>query len=61
MLEFDLRYVTEFPLKYAENKDVGEIVIWGLQMHKNRHFQSYQKHHHDTENHVHICALHHSG
>ena len=30
-------------------------------MHENRHFLSYRKHNHDTENHVHICTLHHSG
>ena len=25
-------------------------------MHENRHFLSYRKRRHDTENHVHICA-----
>ena len=30
-------------------------------MHENRHFLSYRKRRHDTENHVHICALRHSG
>ena len=28
---------------------------------RNRHFLLYWKLHHDTENHVHICALRHSG
>ena len=23
-------FLTRFPLKFAENNDVGEIVIWGL-------------------------------
>ena len=30
-------------------------------MHKNRHFLSYRKRRRDAENHVHICALFHSG
>ena len=30
-------------------------------MHENRHFLSYRKRRHDAENHVHICALRHSG
>ena len=30
-------------------------------MHEKRHFLSYRKRRHDAENHVHICALHHSG
>ena len=30
-------------------------------MHENRHFLLYRKHRHDAENHVHICALRHSG
>ena len=30
-------------------------------MHENRHFLLYQKRRHDAENHVHICALRHSG
>ena len=30
-------------------------------MRENRHFLSYRKRRHDAENHVHICALHHSG
>ena len=30
-------------------------------MHENRHFLSYQKRRHDAENHVHTCALRHSG
>ena len=30
-------------------------------MHENRHFLSYRKRRHDAENHVHICALCHSG
>ena len=30
-------------------------------MHENRHFLSYGKRRHDAENHVHICALRHSG
>ena len=30
-------------------------------MHENRHFLSYRKRRHDAENHVHICALLHSG
>ena len=60
-------FLTWFPLKFAENNHVGEIVIWGLYLRspclsrctKNRHFLSYRKHRHDTENHVHICALRH--
>ena len=48
-------------VKFAENNDIGEIVTWGLEMHENRHFLSYQKCRHDAENHVHICALRHSG
>ena len=27
-------FLTRFPLKFAENNDVGEIVIWGLWMHQ---------------------------
>ena len=30
-------------------------------MHENRYFLSYRKRRHDAENHVHICALRHSG
>ena len=30
-------------------------------MRENRHFLSYRKRRHDAENHVHICALRHSG
>ena len=30
-------------------------------MHKNRHFLVYRKCRHDVENHVHMCALRHSG
>jgi len=30
-------------------------------MHEKRHFLSYRKLRHDAENHVHICALRHSG
>ena len=30
-------------------------------MHENRHFLSYRKRRHDAENHVHPCALRHSG
>ena len=30
-------------------------------MHDNRHFLSYRKHRYDADNHVHLCALRHSG
>ena len=30
-------------------------------MHENRYSLSYRKRRHDAENHVHICALRHSG
>ena len=50
-------FLTRFALKFAENNDVDEIVIWGLYTPENRHFLSYRKRRHDAENHVHICAL----
>ena len=48
---------------YRRNCDLRVIpqITLFVPLHKNRHFLSYWKRCHDTENHVHICALRHSG
>ena len=54
-------FLTRFPLKLAENADVGETVIWGLEMHEKKRFLLYWKHHHDAQITLTICLLRHSG